>query len=347
MSNRRIEWDVAEVIDYDYTYRYIPNDQANSTADKLFALKVRSCSTYFNDKLILARPSNINMKQIPLVGEFVLIYKTFNQQATSDQWREGWYYVSSIDIQSSINSNMLPGLSDGARQEDIDETKPGKTFNQKAVSPLQPYEGDFLLEGRWGNSIRFGNTISTSYPDGYYYKAPTWFTPGGQNTNNILQSDPMIILSNGRINKQSREFVVEDAEQDASSLYLTSTQQLDTLTLSKDLTIHNTSFAGSQFVGVADRVVLRAKRDVVVIDSEEGIVLNTPNDIYIVGEDASETLSHGLVLQQILQLLVQAIGAGATGPGGAPCVTNAAALLGQISDLLPDLNSTKYKITKT
>ena len=347
MSNRRIEWDVAEVIDYDYTYSYIPNDKTNPTVDNLFQLKVRSCSTFFNDKLIYAKPSNINMKQIPVVGEFVLIYKTFNQQATTDRWRESWYYVASIDIQSSINHNMLPGLSDGARQEDIDETKPGKTFIQKAISPLQPYEGDFLLEGRWGNSIRFSNTVSTSYPDGHYYKAPTWFTPGGQNTNNILQSDPMIIISNGRINKQGREFVVEDAEQDASSLYLTSTQQLDTLTLSKDLTVHNTAFAGSQFVGVADRVVLRAKRDVAVIDSEEGIVLNTPNDIYIGGEDASEPLSHGLVLQQILQLLVQAIGAGATGPGGAPCVTNAAALLGQISDLLPDLNSTKYKITKT
>ena len=52
MSNRRIEWDVAEVIEYDYTYSYIPNDQRNSTVDKLFQLKVRSCSTYFNDKLI-------------------------------------------------------------------------------------------------------------------------------------------------------------------------------------------------------------------------------------------------------------------------------------------------------
>ena len=347
MSNRRIEWDVAEVIEYDYTYSYIPNDQRNSTVDKLFQLKVRSCSTYFNDKLIYAKPSNINMKQIPLVGEFVLIYKTFNQQATTDRWREGWYYVASIDIQSSINHNMLPGLSDGARQETIDETKPGKTFNQKAVSPLQPYEGDFLLEGRWGNSIRFGNTISTSYPDGYYYKAPTWFTPGGQNTNDILQSDPIITISNGRNNKQGREFVVEDLENDASSLYLTSTQYLDTLTLSKDLTVHNNSFVGSQFVGVADRIILRAKRDVAIIDSEEGIVLNTPNEIYIGGEDASEPLSHGLVLQRILQLMVQAIGAGATGPGGAPCVTNASALLGQISDLLPDLNSTKYKITKT
>lgn len=340
LSDRRIEWDVAEVIEYDYTYQYIPNDQDNATVDQLFALKVRSCSTYFNDKLRLVRPSNMNMKQIPLVGEFVLIYKTFNQQATSDRWRESWYYVCSIDIQSAINHNMLPGLSDGAIQEDIDAKEPGKTFKQKVVSPLQPYEGDFLLEGRFGNSIRFGSSVNTSYPTGYYYKSAPWNTANGD-------GDPIIVLSNGRNNLPAKELIVENIETDASSLYLTSTQQLDTLKLSKDLTVHNNAFAGSQFVGVADRVILRAKQDVAVIDSEEGIVLNTPNEIYIGGEDASEPLTHGLVLQQIIQLLVQSIAAGATGPGGAPCVTNASDLLGQISNLLPDLNSTKYKITKT
>lgn len=343
--DRQIEWDVAEVIEYDHTYSYIPPDLENTTVDQLFQLKARSCSTYYNDKIITVRPSNINFKQIPVVGEFILIYKTFNQQATTDQWRETWYYVTSIDVQSSINHNMLPGLSDGAIQTDIDNVKPGKTFEQKVISPLQPYEGDFLIEGRWGNSIRFGNSVSTTYPQKYYYNDPPWRS--NNQSDDILKSDPIVVISNGRNNKLKKEFVVENAEQDASSLYLTSTQRLDTLTLSKSLTVHNTEFAGSQFIGVADRIILRAKRDVAVIDSQEGIVLNTPGDIFIGGEDATEPLTHGLVLQQIVQLLVQAIAAGATGPGGAPCVTNAAALLGQISDLLPNLNSTKYKITKT
>jgi hypothetical protein len=342
MSNRRIEWDVAEVLEYDYTYQYNTSDTSKSTVDKLFALKVRSCSTYFNNKVYIAKPSNINMKQIPLVGEFVLIYKTFNEQSTSERWREAWYYVTSIDVQSSINENMLPGISDGLSEEEIAAIQPGKTFNRRSISPLQPYEGDLLIEGRFGNSIRFGSSVNTTYPAEYYYKSAPWFSPGNTNV-----GDPIIVLSNGRKNLSSKEFVIEDAEQDASSLYLTSTQNLDKITVSKDLTIHGYSFVGSQFVGVADRIILRAKTDIAVIDSEEGIVLNTPNEIYIGGEDASEPLAHGLVLQQILQLLVQAIAAGSTGPGGAPCVTNASALLGQISDLLPDLNSTKYKITKT
>lgn len=333
-----VEWDVAEVLEYDYTYQYNEPGTSVSNTDKLFALKVRSCSKYFDNKVYLARPADMNIKRIPLVGEFVLICKTFNEQSTSNRWRKGWYYITTIDLQSAVNENRLPGISDGLTQEQIDSSKPGKTFSGKSISPLQPYEGDSLIEGRWGNSIRFGSSIST-YPTDYYYKSATWSSnqPG----------DPIIILSNGRNNKTKKEFVVEDLEQDASSLYLTSTQQLNTLALSKELTIHNDLFIGSQFVGIADRVILRAKTDIAVIDSQEGIVLNTPGEIYIGGEDAAEPLSHGLILQRILQLLVQAIGAGATGPGGAPCVTNASVLLGQISDLLPDLNSTKYKITKT
>ena len=340
-DDRKIEWDVAEVLEYDYTYQYIPADKSDTTVDRLFALRVRSCSSYYNNKIFIVKPSNINIKQIPLVGEFVLIYKTFNEQSTSNKWREGWYYVASVDLQSSINENMLPGISDGLTQEQIDAIQPGKTFVRKSISPLQPYEGDILVEGRYGNSIRFGSSINTTYPAGYYYKPAHWFTPGSSG------GDPIIVLSNGRKNLSAKEFVVEDAEQDASSLYLTSTQHLNILKLSKELTVHNSSFVGSQFIGIADRVILRAKTDIAVIDSKAGIVLNTPNEIYIGGEDAAEPLSHGLVLQQILQLLVQAIGSGATGPGGAPCVTNAGPLLSQIQSLMLNLNSKKYKITKT
>lgn len=339
--NKYIEWDVAEVLEHDYTYQYNTSEVADATVDKLFALKVRSCSTYFNQKVYLARPASTGIKRIPLVGEFVLIFKTFNEQTSPGQWRGSWYYVSTIDLQSSINENMLPGISVQIPQEQIDATKPGKTFVRKSISPLQPYEGDILIEGRLGNSIRFSNSINTTYPAGYYYKAAPW------STSNSDGGDPIIVLSNGRKNLPGKEFVVENAEQDASSLYLTSTQKLDTLTLSKQLTIHNNTFAGSQFVGIADRVILRAKSDIAVIDSQQAIILNTPGEIYIGGEDATEPLSHGLVLQQILQLLVQAIAAGSTGPGGAPCVTNAAPLLNQIQNLLVELNSKQYKITKT
>jgi hypothetical protein len=333
---KQIEWDVAEVLDYDYTYQYIASGKDNSTTNKLFALRVRSASGYFNEKPFLAKPSNINTKQIPLVGEFVLIYKTFNQESTGKKWRESWYYVTSIDMQSAINENMLPGLSNGDDQETIDNTQPGKTFKSKSISPLQPYEGDLLTEGRFGNSIRLGSSISTSYPAGYYHKAPKWFTPGGE-------SDPIIILSNGRKHLSDKEFVVEDINTDAASIYLTSTQVID-MDMSRPLSKYNT-FAGSQFLANANRVVIRANTDVAVIDSEKAIVLNTPGEVRIGGDDPekSQPMVHGQTLYNIIQRLIQAISLGNT-PQGTPIgLTELAAIQTELTSIL----STKYYVEDT
>ena len=290
-NERKLEWDVGEVIDYDYTYRYeAPDKSSVGNTNSLFAIKIRTCGDYFNTRIIIAKPGNISNKQIPLIGEFVLVYKTFNELTTTTQWRETWYYLTTISVQSSINENMLPGISSNSSQQEIQNIKPGKTFEQRVISPLQPYEGDTLLEGRWSNSIRLGSSIASS-PAGHYYKSAPW------SSNN--PGDPIIVLSNGRNNKTKKEFVVENIEQDAASLYLTSTQQLNDLKITKPLTVHN-SFDGSQFVGIADRIILRAKRDLAVIDSELGIVLNTPNNIYIGGEKASQPLVHGDVLLDVL-----------------------------------------------
>ncbi|CAB4155172.1 hypothetical protein UFOVP1307_32 [uncultured Caudovirales phage] len=289
----KLKFDVAEVLAYDKTYQYIASG-SDSTVNELFALRVRSCSTYYNNEEFIVKPSNINLKQIPLVGEFVLIYRTFNQQSSAITRREQWYYVTSVDLHSSINENMLPGVSEVTPQEQIDSTKPGYTFNRKSISPVQPYEGDFLLEGRWGNSIRFGSTVD--YAKGKYTVPGTW--------NGLNPGDPIIILSNGRNNKPNKQFVVEDIVSDDASLYLTSTQVIDNLKLSKDLNIHPINYVGSQFIGVADRVILQAKKDIAVIDSEVAIVLNTPGEVYIGGEDASENLVHGKVLASILQKIL-------------------------------------------
>jgi hypothetical protein len=334
---RQIEWDVAEVLSYDYTYQYIPSGSADTTTNKLFALKVRSCSTYYNDKTYLAKPANINLKQIPLVGEFVIVYKTFNEQATSDKWRETWYYVSSIDVQSATNENLLPGLSNGLDENEIANIKPGKTFVRQTISPLQAYEGDYLLEGRNGNSIRFGSTISTNYPTNYYTKPPKWFTPG------LTSGDPIIILSNGRKNLPNKEFVVEDIETDASSLYLTSTQTIDNLKYSRELSGYPYSLNGSHLIGVADRVILRAKTDIAVIDAEEGIVLNTPGKVRIGASDATQPLTYGNKLKDILEDIVQVLAQGTIGPGG-PGTPVAKAKISEIAGKLGGLNSTKYFI---
>lgn len=300
-----IDFDVAEVLDYDRTYNYIGPDQADSNVSELFALKVRSCSGYFNNKVFIVKPSNINIKQIPLIGEFVLIYKTFNQESTSTKWREVWYYVTSIDVQSSINENMLPGISDGLTQDEIDKIKPGKNFVQKSVSPIQPYEGDFIIEGRSGNSIRFGSTVDLNGNQTHYHVSPPWRGTG-------KQGDPIIILSNGHVEFTNKKFTVENIQQDAASLYLTSTQKIPDLLLGNKnsrnslsrFTPGESQYSNSQFIGTADRVILKAKTDIAVIDSPTAIILNTTGDVKIGSDSANESMVHGDVLLNILQKIL-------------------------------------------
>ena len=55
---------------------------------------------------------------------------------------------------------------------------------------------------------------------------------------------------------------------------------------------------------------------------------------------------HGEVLYQIILKLTNAIAAGGTA-NGAVVTTNAAAVISQIYDLLPELKSKQYKIKKT
>jgi hypothetical protein len=340
--SKKIEWDVAEVLDYDYTYSYIaPTAGDTGNTDKLFILKVRTCSSYFNNEIFYVKPSNINTKQIPLVGEFVLIYKTFNNQTTNRKWREGWYYVTSIDIQSSINENLLPGISNGLTEQEIAKIKPGRTFKSKVVSPLQPYEGDLMIEGRFGNSIRFGSTIITNPDQSYYFLPTPWTT-----LENGEDGDPILVLSNGRINKSKKEFVVENVNLDASSLYLTSKQQIP-LKLSTTLSDKRRGFIGSQFIGVADKIMLSAKTDCAVIDAKTDIILNCDNNVYIGGDNASQPIPQGRILEDIIQYLICAIGAGCTDAAGGSAVTNGQTELLEAQRLLSSLSSKKYFIKAT
>ena len=89
------------------------------------------------------------------------------------------------------------------------------------IKPLLPYEGDTIIEGRFGNSIRFGSTnISDKIPK---ENKNRWSNEGNA-------GDPIIIIRNGQrtedINNKGWQHTLEDIDKDASSIYITSNQQL-------------------------------------------------------------------------------------------------------------------------
>ena len=299
-----VQFDIAEVISTATTYQY----SKNIAGSGLFKFRARSATQHTKVREYDVKPMSLSNLKMPVIGEIILVCKTINnlRDQTRGEHKDSWYYVCTLDLQSGINNNKSTGITyTSAEKERIDtQTAPsGKTFNdQKIISPLQPFEGDILWQSRYGSSIRFGSTISTM-PEEYYYKSPNWLGD--------IDSDPIIILANGQKNLEQKEFVVEDINQDNSSIYLTSTQKIpivlgnaeqkNSLTGCITTSGAESDYAGSQLLGVSDRVILKARTDLAVIDSPLGIVLNSTGKIKLGSEDASESMVHGDVLLNILQ----------------------------------------------
>lgn len=298
MDKYPVLFHVAEVIESkSNTYKYI-GDGPDKTSDKLFTITVQIVNRVTKEyESYACKPFNMNIKQIPLIGEHVLIFKAYNQETTLTKTGIEWYYFSPYSIQSSINSNLLPGISYNTISEaEAQKIKPGVNFEAKSISPLQPYEGDLMIEGRWGNTLRFGST--TKNESGLINAS--W--DGAAST----IGDPIIILSNGQINKPNKQFVVENIQTDNASIYLTSTQKIKQVKLQNKLKIgtSETSFNKPQLIGTADRIILTAKTDIVAIDSQKGIELHAPK-INIGISDEKEPLLHSTATIELLKKLIQ------------------------------------------
>jgi hypothetical protein len=162
------------------------------------------------------------------------------------------------------------------------------------VQFIQPYEGDTLLESRYGSSIRMGGSfprLKTKYQEPAPWKSSD---PGA----------PIIVLRNGRRNNvRGNVFIVENPIDDASSIYLTSTQRLSALqTSQRNIGLGVTpitAFNSSQIAAWADRVVINAKTDYIVLSAAKSVNIATPN--WAVDMDSFFTIVSNL-LQQVTQL---------------------------------------------
>jgi hypothetical protein len=292
-----------------------------------------------------AIPLNIHVKSIPVPGEIVLIVAAASSFAGNFRLNEGtYYYLSIVNIQSDINYNGVPKSSTVPQsntqnysnttlgiKSSTNQSQPSrefKTFEQTNVNSLQLYEGDIVLEGRYGNSLRFGSTIKNS---SLISKQTTW-TSG-------KVGDPIIILSNTK-NKSSIQqvFRIEDINKDDSSIYLTSTQKIplkiagpQTLTNVKLGPVLN-NLVGKQILVNSDRIVLNAKQEEIIISSAKGTVITSKADIIIessseitldaakinLGFPAIYSAVNGELLETILNSIITAIGTITPTTPGAP-----------------------------
>jgi len=331
-----------------------------------------------------AAPLYPNLKNYPLINEIVFLIPLPNNSIGQLNSSTQSYYVNIVSLWNHPHHNAYPSNPDTpppAQQKDYTQTQLGSvrrvtdgsteiylgyTFKERSnIHPLLPFEGDVIQEGRWGNSIRFGSTVQNT---------PNNWSSTGTN------GDPIIIIRNGqRVDANSEGWVpiTEDINQDLSSIYATSTQQIPLNAASTNYTSYKTApitpnqYSGNQVIINSGRLVFNSSADHILLSSTKTINLNavssvnidTPttiiqsNEVYLGSKDATEPVLLGDSTVNLLHTLVQNLKAFtdicSTVVGTAPGVPlgplNAAAsqLSITLAQLDINLDSTKSKYVKT
>jgi hypothetical protein len=213
-----------------------------------------------------AFPFNPNLNTYPLKNEIVYIVKGPDKDLADGGKFDRDYYLTVVSLWNHPHINLYPVYDD--TEPDAVNVGNGMDFLPN-IAPIQPYPGDTIMQGKLGTSIRLSGGHSAKNP---------FATDDNKNT-------PFIFLSNGITNNNQGEngfeFINEDVDNDPSSFYLTSNQIIP-ITLSNtkrdsydEAPEETNSFKDSQLIGNADRVILNAKKDDILLSSIRSIGLNS------------------------------------------------------------------------
>lgn len=244
-----------------------------------------------------AKPLFPNNKNFPLKNEVVYVIQLSSTGVETNTNDKSYYYFQPINIWNSTHHNAIPdGINNStlppSQKRDYQQTEVGSvrrvtdggteidlgsTFKEKLdIKPIQPFEGDVIHEGRWGQSIRFGSTVNDS-------KIKNTWSETGEN------GDPLTIFKNGQHDDGRDPWIpqVEDINKDLSSIYLTSTQEIPIKASSAKYNSYETpptlpqKFSGEQVIINSGRLLFNSKNDSILMSSKDTINLNSINSVNI------------------------------------------------------------------
>lgn len=180
-----------------------------------------------NPSNLIAKPLFNNISKYPILEEIVMILNAPSYGLNDDPQAKTFYYLTTVGLWNSVQHNAFPDI----QAYKGGELNFGQTFVEKGdIRSLLPEEGDVLLEGRWGNSIRFSSTTKQKTINN------PWSTQGDAGS-------PITIIRNRQssqdINPDPWVPVYEDPSNDGSSIYLCAGQDIPLNYASKNLKSFN------------------------------------------------------------------------------------------------------------
>jgi hypothetical protein len=361
----------------------------------IFYELVNSSGTTSN--LSYALPYDSQQKTYPLVNEIVLLFSLPNQQIGVNTANQSYFYLKPLGVWNHPHHDAYPNLiksnnpqqsqdyratengvvrqvTDGSTEIDLNSpVNPSQnTFVEKSnIHPLMPYMGDSLMEGRYGQSIRFGSTAKSKSEI-----SNNWSSAGNN-------GDPITILRNGQPTQVSDRGwipITENISQDLSSIYLTSYQKIPFSLANENFISYTTppttpaQFANPQIIFNSDRVIINAKNDSILISGQNSVGISSNGSVNI--ESTSEinlasklvrlggakadqsvlkgddTIEYLKILITELQNLSEALKVIQDWPSGAPVpnpviLTTANSALQVFKNVYNEIDSVKSKTVKT
>lgn len=197
------------------------------------------------------------LKYTPLVGELVEIEYGPNYDRTNSAGASQIYWKRCLEIWNHPHHAASPVTDDNDFGEYFVETT--------KVNPLQLFPGDVTIEGRHGNTIRFGGTNYDS---------------------NIFSDDdnngkPYVIIKAGQKEAgDAMESVVEDINEDDSSIYLTSDHTIELTQANEKRDAWDQEpekadeYKGRQVIIDSGRIYFNAKDEGIFLSSKINVGIN-------------------------------------------------------------------------
>tara|TARA_B100000424_G_scaffold248049_1_gene220894 strand:+ start:852 stop:2273 length:1422 start_codon:yes stop_codon:yes gene_type:complete len=265
--------------------------------------KVYSQQWLADDSLPVAYPMNLNMVDFPVIGETVFIQKILDR----------FYYVDRVNQYGNPNNNSSLGTSqrfkigdnnsakktlDTAQsgivedRADSDNNYLGNYFQPNFnIRQLVPNEGDTLLQGRFGNTIRLGSVENS----------PTIKLRAGQLADYDKFDAGQTLVSDLETKPLSAP-IEENIDSDASSLWITTNEDVPiTPATLVDTEIYPTEtvpevFNGKQIILNSGRLIFNSKEDGILSFSNGPLDFSTLNNFNVAAKQNLNLYSPNILI---------------------------------------------------
>jgi len=228
-----------------------------------------------SENLTWYAPLNINETHIPVIGEIVMLILAPSRNVIKSRKSDVYYYLSLVSTMGNATNNAVKGFSKPIKQSGLvsytgnqnqgTDDALGEYIPDQPISNLVAFEGDKIIQGRWGHGIRFTNTCNGSSQSSFWNK-------------DGIDGDPIIVISNGHKGEFPTPYL-ESINDDDSTIVLSSAQSIDLQTANP---VHQSlqsinQYSAGQIILNSDRVVLNSKDDGVIISGNKGVYITTPD----------------------------------------------------------------------